>query len=60
MVSKPRSVARIFQFPAIIALAVSFGLTSALLGDGIWDTASWIALSVPLVVVAISLLGKNA
>ncbi|WP_283843159.1 hypothetical protein [Bradyrhizobium sp. Ce-3] len=31
---------------------IAFGSISALLGDGIWDQASWLALAVPLVVIA--------
>jgi hypothetical protein len=45
-----RSATQIFLFPTIIAVIVAFGLVSALLGDGIWDTTSWIALAVPLAV----------
>lgn len=39
--------------PAVALAAVTFGgLLSALLGDGIWNAASWCALSIPLVVIA--------
>ncbi len=38
--------------PAIVLAAVTFcGLLSALLGDGIWDAASWCALSIPLAAI---------
>lgn len=38
--------------PAVILAAITFcGLLSALLGDGIWDAASWCALTVPLAVL---------
>jgi hypothetical protein len=38
--------------PAMILATVTFcGLLSALLGDGIWDAASWCALSIPLIVI---------
>jgi hypothetical protein len=47
-----RSVTQIFRAPAIIALIVAFGLISALLGDGLWDAASWAALALPLAVAA--------
>ena len=50
--TKRLSITQIFCFPAIIALVVAFGLVSALLGDGIWDAASWIALAFPLAVIA--------
>jgi hypothetical protein len=51
MVSAKRSLVRIFLAPAVIALVIAFGLVSALLGDGIWDQASWIALAAPLAVL---------
>lgn len=43
---------RIFAVPAAIALASLVGLIAALLGDGAFDVVSWLALGVPLVVVA--------
>ena len=49
-----RSAARIFLFPGLVALVVLIGLVSALLGDGMWDAVSWVALTVPIAVVAIS------
>ncbi|MCA6124791.1 hypothetical protein J6500_23260 [Bradyrhizobium sp. WSM 1704] len=45
-------ITQIFVAPAVIAAVTAFGLTSALLGDGIWDQASWLALAVPLAVIA--------
>jgi hypothetical protein len=51
-VSRHRSLAKIFLIPAIIAVFVAFGLVSALLGDGIWDSLSWFCLLVPVVAVA--------
>jgi hypothetical protein len=51
MAAGRRSVVQIFAFPVIIALIVAFGLVSALLGNGIWDSASWIALALPLAVI---------
>jgi hypothetical protein len=47
-----RPLTQIFLVPAIIALIVAFGLISALLGDGVWDAASWVALAFPLAVAA--------
>jgi len=39
--------------PAIIlALITIYGLLSALLGDGVWDELSWVALAIPLSVIA--------
>jgi hypothetical protein len=42
----------IFRNPALIAAATIIGLLAALLGDHLWVTASWLALSVPILVVA--------
>ncbi len=40
--------------PAIVLAAITiYGLLSALLGDGIWDAFSWIALAIPLFVIAL-------
>lgn len=51
MIAARRSLARIFLAPVAIACVVAFGLISALLGDGIWDQASWIALAAPLAIL---------
>jgi hypothetical protein len=51
MVTAKRSLVQIFLAPALIAGVIAFGLVSALLGDGIWDQASWIALAAPLAVI---------
>jgi hypothetical protein len=46
-----RSTAQIFLLPAIISLVIAFGLVSALLGDGVWDVLSWLALAVPAITI---------
>jgi hypothetical protein len=51
MATARRSITQIFLAPAIISAVIAFGLVSALLGDGIWDQASWLALAVPLGVI---------
>lgn len=51
MAAARRSITQIFLAPAVISAVIAFGLVSALLGDGIWDQASWLALAVPLVVI---------
>lgn len=39
--------------PAILlAVITAYGLLSALFGDGIWDELSWVALAIPLLVIA--------
>jgi hypothetical protein len=50
--SRRQSLREIFLVPGVVALVTSGGLLAALLGDGVWDAASWFTLSVPLVVVA--------
>jgi hypothetical protein len=42
---------QIFRAPLGLALGSAVGLTSALLGDGVWDALSWLALSLPLVAI---------
>jgi hypothetical protein len=43
-----RSLVQIFAGPLAIAAVSLAGLLSALVGDGWWDVASWIALGLPL------------
>ncbi|MCP9626091.1 hypothetical protein NML43_03190 [Rhodopseudomonas palustris] len=51
---KPRraahTTAQIFAAPLAIAIITALGLTTALLGDGLWDWMSWIALALPVAV----------
>lgn len=47
------SFSRIWRWPVALAGLTLFGLLSALLGQSnIWWALSWIALSIPLVVIA--------
>ena len=39
----------VWTIPILLGLLTAIGLTSALLGDGIWDVVSWCALALPLV-----------
>lgn len=50
-----QTTAEIFTIPAVLALLGGAGLIFALVGDGIWDGLSWLALSVPIVIFAICL-----
>jgi hypothetical protein len=50
--ARRQSAGAIFRVPAVIAAVTCAGLLSALLGDGVWDVASWLTLSVPLAAVA--------
>jgi len=38
----------VWGFPIVLAILSIFGLLSALLGSGIWEVISWIALFIPL------------
>jgi hypothetical protein len=37
----------VFKRPVLIALLSGAGLFAALLGDGLWDTLSWVGLGLP-------------
>jgi hypothetical protein len=43
---------QIWLVPSILALLTVFGLLAALLGLGVWHWLSWLALTVPLAVIA--------
>lgn len=47
-----RGLWMIFRWPLLIGLLAALGLLSALLGDGLYDVVSWLALGLPLLVVA--------
>lgn len=47
-----RSLLGIFAAPIVVAAISIVGLVTALLGDGVMDAISWIALLVPLAVIA--------
>jgi hypothetical protein len=50
---------RIWRWPTVLALLTVFGLLSALLGEGgVWWALSWIALSLPLLVIAACVLRR--
>ncbi|MNO53273.1 hypothetical protein D3C76_437140 [compost metagenome] len=44
MSHRSQSVRRIFAWPLLIALLSAIGLFAALLGDGLWDSLSWLGL----------------
>lgn len=48
--SRGKSVGQVFLIPVLLAVVSLFGLLSALLGDGLFDALSWLALSVPVAV----------
>jgi hypothetical protein len=49
---KPRqsSFWKVFATPTVIALFSAAGLFAALLGDGFWDSLSWLGLGIPAVI----------
>ena len=40
----------VWLWPIVLGLVSAIGLVTALLGDGVWDTASWIGLGLPVAV----------
>lgn len=57
---KPRqsSFWKVFGVPLAIGALVAVGLFAALLGDGVWDSLSWLALALPAVIGARALLKR--
>jgi hypothetical protein len=45
------SFIKLWSKPILLGALSLFGLIMALVGDGIWDAASWIALGIPVVVM---------
>lgn len=43
-----RAFIRIWRVPALLAAITLGGLIGALVGDGIWDQVSWVALATPV------------
>lgn len=44
-----RTINQIFAAPFAIGILSAIGLIAALVGDGVWDGVSWLALAVPIV-----------
>jgi len=51
-VSPYKNIAAVFFWPLLMGITSTLGLLSALLGDGIWDAASWALLIIPVAVAA--------
>ena len=45
------SARQIWGMPVMLGILSVIGLVSGLLGDGGWDVLSWVALSLPIVVI---------
>ncbi len=58
---KPRqsSFWKVFGVPVVIALLSATGLFAALLGDGAWDSLSWLGLGIPALLGIHGLLKKS-
>ena len=41
-----------WRWPIVLGVATTVGLLSALLGDALWDTLSWLGLGAPVAVAA--------
>ncbi|UZK69319.1 hypothetical protein OKW76_15090 [Sphingomonas sp. S1-29] len=48
---RSRSTGAIFVVPLLLAVASMIGLVAALLGDGVADIVSWVALGLPVAAV---------
>jgi len=56
-VRAPRqTLSQIFGWPLVIGVFSTVGLIAALVGDGIWDGVSWLALLLPILLYAMFLL----
>ena len=51
--STRRELGEVFRWPIAIGVLSAAGLLSALVGDALWDVASWSLLSVPVIVALI-------
>jgi hypothetical protein len=47
-----------WAIPALLGIGSSFALIAALAAEGVWDFVSWTLLSLPLLVVGLSLRRK--
>ncbi|WP_128925016.1 hypothetical protein [Bradyrhizobium guangxiense] len=48
-----RSAWDVFRIPLLVDVACGLGLGFALVGDGVWDGLSWLALSLPIVLTIV-------
>lgn len=49
--SVSQTTIQIWRAPIVLSIVSAIGLVSALLGDGIWDALSWVALTAPIAAV---------
>ncbi|KRR05745.1 hypothetical protein CQ12_41180 [Bradyrhizobium jicamae] len=48
VVKNRRTLGQIFAAPIAIGALSTVGLLAALVGDGVWDAVSWLALALPI------------
>ncbi|SPP65578.1 hypothetical protein NITLEN_40051 [Nitrospira lenta] len=48
----PLTARQVWGMPALLGVISGIGLFSALLGDGVWDGVSWLALGLPCGIIA--------
>jgi hypothetical protein len=54
--ARRQTLSQIFTWPLVIGVLSTVGLVAALVGDGIWDGVSWLALLLPILLYAMFLL----
>lgn len=50
---------KVFSVPLAIGIVSATGLFAALLGEGVWDTLSWIGLGIPVWISVRGLLKRS-
>lgn len=58
--TRHKNLGQIFLGPLMVAVLTAAGLISALIGDGPWDTFSWLSLSVPIALSMLFLWQRKA
>lgn len=58
MKPRPSNFWKVFAIPTAIAVLSAAGLFAALLGDGVWDSLSWVGLGIPAVLALRGLLQR--
>jgi hypothetical protein len=50
----------VYGTSSVLAALTAIGLLFGLFGDGVWDLVSWVALSVPLLIIAWKLVSARS
>ncbi|MGN6308645.1 MAG: hypothetical protein ACTHNN_03710 [Xanthobacteraceae bacterium] len=51
-----QTLSQTFGWPLVIGALSTIGLVAALVGDGVWDSVSWLALLLPILLYGLFLL----